>query len=114
MAEDAILRARALVLHDLEATGIADASAVSALEAAVATRRWWVSQWAEGAAYVIGLVAQDVQDALLESSGRWPVCPVCENATHCLYVEPEIGGPDPVWVCHEAGAVVAPVGSLRG
>jgi hypothetical protein len=29
-----------------------------------------------------------------------------------LYVDPDLGGPDPTWVCEEAGIVVAPVGSL--
>jgi hypothetical protein len=114
MTDDPILRARALVLHDLETTDVATAASVSALEAAVTTRRWWVSQWDEGTVYVAGLIAQDVQDALLESVGRWPVCPRCEDATHALYVEPELGGPDPQWVCEETGAVIAPVGSLAG
>ena len=61
-------------------TGTAGVESVSALEAAVSTRRWWTSQWAEGKAYVAGLVAQDVQDALLERVGRWPVCQDCGDA----------------------------------
>ncbi len=102
--------ARALVLADLAAFGIADASAVSLVEDAVAHRRWWVEQWPQGAGFVAGLIAQDVQDALLERGERWPVCGVCEEA-HGLQVEPELG-PDPHWVCAERGVVVAPVGGL--
>lgn len=112
------MAARALVLHDLEVTAAADAASVSALEAAVSTRRWWASQWEEGKRYVAGLVAQDVQDALLESVGRWPLCPVCElpdgGAPHALYIHPELGGPDPTWVCETSGRPVAPLGSLPG
>ena len=58
-------------------------------------------------AYVAGLVAQDVQDALLERYGRWPLCPVCDAGDpHALDVEPELG-PDPHWVCAQGGDVVA-------
>ena len=50
-----------------------------------------------------GLVAQDVQDALLERYGRWPLCPVCgAGDPHALDVEPELG-PDPHWVCAQGG-----------
>lgn len=107
-----MIAARAHVLHDLEATGVADAAAVSALEEAVAQRSWWLEQWPGGSDFITGLVAQDVQDALLESSGRWPVCPTCEHSTHALYVDPDLGGPDPHWVCEEVGVVVARVGGL--
>ena len=112
MSAATLLSARAAVLHDLEATCGADPLTVSALEEAVSARRWWVAQWAEGGAYAAGLIAQDVQDALLESVGRWPLCPLCEDATHALYIHPEIGGPDPVWVCEETSREVAPLGSL--
>jgi hypothetical protein len=114
MTDDALLHARARVLHDMEATGIADPTTVSTLEEAVASRRWWTSQWEQGQEYAAGLVAQDVQDVLLESHGRWPLCPVCEDATHALYIHPEIGGPDPVWMCEQTGRAVAPLGDLRG
>ena len=107
-----VLEARALVLHDMATTGIAGPASVSALEEAVASRRWWVERWEQGAAYVAGLVAQDVQDALLETSGRWPLCPVCPAATHALYIHPEIGGPDPHWVCEATGSTVAALGRL--
>ncbi|MFL6060399.1 MAG: hypothetical protein ACJ72E_04135 [Marmoricola sp.] len=110
--DDPVMTARALVLRDLEATGVADADAVSLLEDAVAQRAWWLEQWPAGRDFVVGLVAQDVQDGLLEHAGRWPVCPACETATHALYVDPDLGGPDPTWVCEEAGIVVAPVGGL--
>jgi hypothetical protein len=110
--DDPLITARALVLRDLEATDVATAEHVSLLEHAVTERRWWLSQWQEGRPYVAGLVAQDVQDALLATAGRWPLCRLCETPTHALYVEPDLGGPDPHWVCEESGSVVAPVGGL--
>ncbi|KOV66439.1 hypothetical protein [Streptomyces sp. MMG1121] len=110
--EQALHAARALVLADLVAGGVAHADVVSLVEDSVAERRWWVQQWPDGVAYVAGLIAQDVQDALLERYGRWPVCPVCGSGDpHALDVEPELG-PDPHWVCHKAGVKVASVGSL--
>ncbi len=110
---DALMAARALVLHDLEATGAVDPVTVSALEQAVTTRRWWTSQWNEGAVYVAGLIAQDVQDAILDSIGRWPLCKACDELDpHALYIHPELGGPDPVWVCENSGIAVGPLGSL--
>lgn len=112
-SDDPVTAARALVLHDLECTGVANAESVSLLEEAVAQRAWWVEQWTAGRDFVIGLVAQDVQDGLLESKGRWPLCRACDGAApHALYVEPDLGGPDPHWVCEESGTVVAPVGGL--
>src|SRR6476469_6585967 len=106
--------ARARVLADLEARDHATATAVSALEDAVSTRRGWAEQWPEGEVYVAGLVAQDVQDALFETVGRWPLCLACdaEEPEHSLYIEPDIGGPSPQWVCEESGRVVAPLGRL--
>ncbi|HZX38031.1 MAG TPA: hypothetical protein VFF37_06810 [Streptomyces sp.] len=110
--EQALHAARALVLADLAARDVADAGVVSMVEEAVTHRRWWVEQWPEGVEYVAGLVAQDVQDALLERYGRWPLCPVCDAGDpHALDVEPELG-PDPHWVCSKAGVVVARVGGL--
>ena len=107
------MRARALVLHDLEATGCADPTAVSALENAVADRAWWLEQWSEGRDFIVGLVAQDVQDTLLGSAGRWPLCRACDGSEpHALYVHPDIGGPEPTWVCEKSGIAVADVGSL--
>jgi hypothetical protein len=71
-----------------------------------------VQQWPDGADFVAGLIAQDVQDALLDRYGRWPLCPVCgAGDLHALDVEPELG-PDPHWVCHKAGVQVAAVGAL--
>ena len=110
---DALMNARALVLHDLEATSAADAGSVSALEASVTTRRWWAAQWEEGKKYVAGLIAQDVQDALLQDIGIWPLCHACDHLDpHALYIHPELGGPDPTWVCEQSGITVAPLGGL--
>jgi hypothetical protein len=110
--EHVLHTARARVLADLVAVEVADADVVSLVEDSVVQRRWWIEQWPDGAAFVAGLVAQDVQDALLERYGRWPLCPVCGSGDpHALEVEPELG-PDPYWVCHQAGVKVAAVGSL--
>lgn len=110
--EQALHAARALVLADLSVGDVARADVVSLVEDAVVHRRWWVQQWPEGAGYVTGLIAQDVQDALLERYGRWPLCPVCGGSElHALEVDPELGA-DPHWVCSETSTVVAPVGRL--
>ncbi|MFI2509316.1 hypothetical protein [Streptomyces sp. NPDC018972] len=112
--EQALHAARALVLADLVAREVAEADVVSLVEESVTHRRWWVEQWPDGAGFLPGLVAQDVQDALLERYGRWPLCPVCGTGDpHALDVEPELG-PDPHWVCHKAGVRVAAVGGLGG
>ncbi|MEV7430389.1 MULTISPECIES: hypothetical protein [unclassified Nocardioides] len=109
-----LMNARARVLADLEARRHATAAAVSALEDACSARQWWAEQWPQGEVYVAGLVAQDVQDALLETAGRWPLCLGCgpEAPEHSLYIQPDLGGPDPVWVCEETGEAVAPLGGL--
>ena len=114
-----IFDARASVLADLQARGVANATSVSALDEACSQRRWWLEQWAEGADYVSGLIAQDVQDALVDQHGRtdltglWPVCEHCdEGPMHALHIEPDLGGPDPTWVCEESGTVVAGLGRL--
>lgn len=110
---DPAVNARALVLHDLTVTGIADAHIVSLLEDAVESRRWWAEQWPEGRVYVAGLVAQDVQDALLDEIGRWPLCLSCaDEEPHALYIQPELGGPEPVWFCEVSGVPMAPLGRL--
>ena len=110
--EQALHTARALVLADLVAGAAAEADVVSLVEESVVQRRWWVEQWPDGVDYVAGLVAQDVQDALLDRYGRWPLCPVCGSGDpHALEIEPELG-PDPYWVCHQAGVKVAAVGAL--
>ncbi len=109
---DSLLAARALVLHDLQARGFADAGTVSLLEDAVAGRGWWVDQWTEGTPFVAGLVAQDVQDGLFNRTNRWPRCTACDlTAEHALHIEPDLGE-DPHWVCEESGIVVAPLGTL--
>jgi hypothetical protein len=108
-----LMDARSRVLADLQARDHATPAAVSALEDAISAREWWADQWPEGTVYVAGLVAQDVQDALFESAGRWPVCLGCPGGVeHSLFIQPDLGGPDPVWVCGESGDVVAPLGGL--
>jgi hypothetical protein len=110
--EQALHTARALVLADLAAVDVARADVVSLVEDAVVHRRWWVEQWPDGVRFVEGLVAQDVQDALLEKYGRWPLCPICGGADlHALEVEPELGE-NPHWVCAKTATSVARVGSL--
>ncbi|MFF7632268.1 hypothetical protein ACFZB9_03840 [Kitasatospora sp. NPDC008050] len=117
--EAALHQARALILTDLSARSVldrdpaADAAVVSLVEDAVTHRRWWLEQWPDGAGFVAGLLAQDVQDALLEGYGRWPLCEACarEGDPHALGVEPELGA-DPHWVCGKEGVAVAAVGSL--
>ncbi|MFC1409398.1 hypothetical protein ACEZCY_10095 [Streptacidiphilus sp. N1-12] len=112
--EAALHTARAGVLRDLATRDVADATVVSLLEDAVAQRRWWVEQWPAGAEFLLGLVAQDIQDALLEAYGRWPLCGSCavEGELQALSVDPELG-PDPHWVCEKEGIVIAPVGALQ-
>ncbi len=113
MVAELMLSARSLVLADLNARQAADAAAVSTLEDALEQRRWWVEQWPEGAAYVAGLVAQDVQDTLWDNTGRWPQCLGCdEGPEHLLYIHPDLGGPDPAWVCEETGTRVSSLGQL--
>ncbi|GAA3880878.1 hypothetical protein GCM10022227_43100 [Streptomyces sedi] len=110
--EEAIHRGRAAVLADLAADGAAGPEEVSLLEQAVSHRRWWSEQWPAGAVFVPGLLAQDMCDALLETGGRWPLCPRCATEDpHALGVEPELGE-DPHWVCPVTGVAVAPVGQL--
>lgn len=105
--------ARARVLADLQARNHATPSAVSALEDAVSARKWWAEQWPQGTVYVAGLVAQDVQDALFDTVGRWPLCLICEDGPdHALHIQPDLGGPDPMWVCEETGEPVAALGEL--
>lgn len=107
------LAARQRVLADLTARLQATPDLVSVLEDAVAARRWWAEQWPEGEIYVAGLVAQDVQDAAIDAGSRWPLCLTCPGGPeHALHIEPDLGGPDPVWVCEESGQAVAELGRL--
>lgn len=111
--ETALHDARARVLEDLSATDVAGPAVVSLVEQAVTHRRWWVEQWPDGAVFLPGLVAQDVQDALLEEYGRWPLCPLHadEGDPHPLSVQPEVGE-DPHWVCGQQDQVISAVGQL--
>ncbi|WGX95686.1 hypothetical protein [Nocardioides sp. L-11A] len=119
MDDSVIFRARAQVLADLQARALGTPDSVTALEDACSERRWWLGQWPEGAPFIAGLVAQDVQDALADRFGRqaqeglWPVCTRCDGGpVHALHIEPDLGGPDPTWVCEESGVAVAPLGGL--
>ena len=56
--------------------------------------------------------AMDPLRAGCETVGRWPVCVSCEGPEHSLYIQPDLGGPDPMWVCEESGQAVAPLGHL--
>jgi hypothetical protein len=107
------MEARARVLHDLQARGASNAETVSWVEDVVADRQWWVDQWPEGASYVAGQVAQDVQDRLLDAGERWPECTVCAptDEAHELRIEPELGA-EPHWVCETRPQVVARLGEL--
>jgi hypothetical protein len=110
---DPLLLARALVLHDLRVCGADTPLTVSLVEDVLAQRRAWLDAWPAGAPYIAGLVAQDVQEALLENVGRWPACPLHSDthSAHELYVMPDLGE-DPHWVCETDGCVVAPLGGL--
>ena len=113
MPFDALDIARARVLNDLCARAYDDARTVSLLDEVVAGRRWWVEEWPDGAAFLPGLVAQDLQDALRDRGVRWPECTGCETeAVHCLHVDPPLDAA-PSWVCAEAGIIAARVGELR-
>lgn len=108
---DPVLQARAAVAADL-----ADPRWDDALDAAVEHRRWWLSQWPDGAEHVLGLLTQDAQEAVHAVDPDWPRCTEgsCpERGRHALFVEPDLG-PDPFWVCHKTGLPVAAVGSLSG
>jgi hypothetical protein len=111
--EEALHVARAAVLADLAACGLARPATVDVVEDVVVARRWWVRQWPEGASAVAGQIAQDVQDRLRDDEGtRWPECSACpEPAVHVLRVTPDLG-PDPRWVCEESGTQVAALGRL--
>lgn len=110
-----LLHARALLVRDLAACGVDNGRTVSVVENAVAGRRWWVEEWPEGMPYVAGQIAQDVQDRLAETYGRWPICPLHEDdePAHELRITPELGD-DPQWICEEHGIRLAPLGQLDG
>ena len=111
MSADPVEAARRAVAADL-----AGARWSAALDAAVEHRRWWLAQWPQGAEHVLGLLAQDAQEAVHATDPDWPRCTESscpERGKHALFVEPDLG-PDPFWVCHKTGLPVAPVGSLSG
>lgn len=92
------------------ARDLADPAYDDLVAQAVEQRRWWLEQWADGAPYLLCLLAQDVQEAVRERAPLWPVC--AEHGDHPLFVEPDLGT-DPFWVCERSGLPVAAVGSLR-
>lgn len=110
-----LLAARAALVCDLQASGNADATSVSIVEAAIADRRWWLEEWPDGAPYLAGQVAQDVQDALLPVIGRWPLCPLHEDDAepHELRISPDLGS-NPYWCCEDHEINLAPLGALEG
>ena len=114
MDDTLLFDARARVLADLQARQHATATASVRARGRRRPAQVVGGAVAGGREYIAGLVAQDVQDALFESVGRWPLCLDCgERAPqHMLHIQPDLGGPDPVWVCEESGDVVAPLGSL--
>lgn len=107
--DTALADARARVLHDLSATLPTTPTVVDTLDSVLHERRQWVEPWPEGAPLLTCLVAQDVQEALEASVGRWPQCRT--NGDHTLHVEPDLGD-DPHWVCPDCTATVAPIGGL--
>jgi hypothetical protein len=100
---DPLADARVAVLRDL------DGRREDLVDACTEQRKWWLSEWADGAPYVLCLLAQDVQEAIRETEPLWPPCP--EHRDHPLFVEPDLGT-DPFWVCERSGLPVAPVGRL--
>jgi hypothetical protein len=114
---DALLQARARVVHDLAACGLDTAQCVSVVDEAVSSRRWWVDEWPDGAQFLACLVAQDVQEALFDAAGRWPLCSADHTRADDLPEHQLRGTPDrgegPHRVCEESGVVVARVGDLR-
>lgn len=85
-----------------------------AVSNAVELRAWWLSEWEAGAPYVLGLLAQDVQEAVHAVDPSWPPCletSCAERLAHPMFVEPDLGT-DPFWTCSRTGLPVAPVGRL--
>jgi len=107
--EEELTRARARLLHDLQATLPTTPARIDVLEDVVAARREWVGPWPAGAEFLTCLVAQDLQEQLQEADGRWPLCRL--DGAHQLHVQPDLGA-DPHWVCEDCEKVVAPVGGL--
>ncbi|MEO8329587.1 MAG: hypothetical protein ABI586_06255 [Candidatus Nanopelagicales bacterium] len=107
--DQALADARSRLLHDLGSTTAVTNIHVDALENALTARRAWVEPWPEGVAFLACLVAQDLQESLVDVAGRWPMCRA--DGSHQLHVEPDLGD-DPRWVCQECSIVAGPVGGL--
>lgn len=113
MAPDGLDVARAAAVRDLCACGHDDATTVSLLDEVVAARRWWLDEWPDGEAFLPGLIAQDLQDTLLDAGVRWPQCSHCDDeVVHSLHVDPPLDA-EACWVCDRAAVVVARVGELN-
>lgn len=114
MDDEELLRARARVVADLVARALDVPSHVDLVDDVVASRRWWLEQWPEGAEHLAGQIAQDVQDAMAETAGlRWPACLACDDeVVHELRITPELG-PHPRWVCETSGQDAGPLGALQ-
>jgi hypothetical protein len=108
---DPLLKARAHVLHDLSVCAAATNEAVALVEDILEQRRWWLDRWPAGSAYVAGLVAQDLQEALVDILGRWPSCPRHHQVPHVLRLRPDLGI-EPQWICEQDAVVIAPLGEL--
>lgn len=109
-AAESLTLAASSLQSDLEHTGRWSERSRDALAAALAGRREWVAAWPQGADFVPGLVAQDLQESLHADVDRdWPTCP--EHGDHALFIEPDLGA-DPFWVCEVSGLPVAPIGGL--
>ena len=99
--------ARARVLADLQARHHATArGGVGPRGRGVRRASGGPSSGPRAQVYVAGLVAQDVQDALFETRRALAGLPdLRRGPEHSLYIQPDLGGPDPVWVCEESGDV---------
>ena len=76
---DALLRPAPGCCTTSRRCGLDTAATVSVVDEVVTARQWWVDEWPDGAAFVTCLVAQDVQEALLDQVGRWPLCSVVHD-----------------------------------
>ena len=111
--ETSMMRARALVLHDLESTGVADPASVSTLEAALAAGSGGCGSGSRAATTSWAWSPRTSRTPCWRATAAGPCAgPATSLEPHALYIHPDLGGPDPTWVCEHAGIEVAPVGGL--